>query len=474
MIARLLRWLRFRPLATDRRGAVGLFVGLTMPVLIASIGIGIEVANWATVKVELQRTADAASLTGAYYYQANSVQTNVAQNAAKSAAYIAQINGVTGVSGGTANMTWTPSTSTLADNQVTVKILDSTGCVPGTTCTIGVQTTVSRTVSLPLGSIFTAETAITLSATSIAEVIPGATGGPACMLALQGNINGVTTTQDIQLNGHVTVDAGSCALRSDGSVTVSGNVTINAEAIYSAGTYTKTGSGTVSATVYTNSGQVADPLLGNTALQNALTAAKNIPSTTGSISCGSSGCTGPTGCCTANTPSNGVTTINPGSYGGLSANAQASVSMSDGLFSFRDDVTINGSAQITATNMSIVTGGTSGSTFNGSALATLTAATTAAATNGAIPGIAFATSSTHTTTISGTSGTNFAGLVYQPNGSVTISGNATDGTAGCGEVIANDITLSGNANTTVAPNCSAYGLPTINSLPATSRVSLVE
>lgn len=474
MISRLLCRLRFLPLATDQRGAVGLFVALTMPVLIASVGIGIEVANWGTVKVELQRAADAAALTGAYYYQANSTQANVAQNAATAAGYVAQINGITGVSGGAGNMTWNSGTSTLTDNQVTVQILNSSQCVAGTTCTIGVQTTVTRTVPLSLGSIYIAGTAVTLSATSIAEVIPGATGGPACMLALQGDINGVSTNQDVTVSGHVTVNAGNCALRSDGSVTVNGNVTINAADIYSAGTYTKTGSATVSAAVFTNSGQIPDPLLGNTALQNAITAAQAIPTTTGSISCNSGGCSGPSGCCTANSPSNGITTINPGSYGGLSANGQANIAMTSGLFSFRDDVSITGGAQITATDVSIVTGGKSGSSFSGSTLATLTAATTASAANGAIAGIAFATGSTKTTTISGTSGTDFAGLIYQPNGSVTISGNATDGTGGCGEVIANDITLSGDADTTVAPNCSSYGLPTINSLPSTSRVALVE
>ena len=472
------RRLRFQPLATDRRGAVGLFVALTMPVLIGSVGMGIEVANWATVKVELQRTADAAALTGAYYYQANSVQAHVAQNAATAAAYVAQINGITGVSGGAGNMTWNSGSSTLTDNQVTVQILNNNQCVAGTTCTIGVQTTVSRTVPLSFGSILTTDTAVTLSASSVAEVIPAAQGGPACMLALQGDINGVSTNQDISVSGHVTVNAGNCALRSDGSVTVSGNVTINAQAIYSAGTYTKTGSPTVSGTVFTNSGQIPDPLMGDTALQNAITAAKNIPTTTASISCNSGGCSGPTGCCTANSPSNGITTINPGSYGGLSASGQANIALTSGLFSFRDDVSISGGAEITATNVSIVTGGKSGSSFSGNTLATLTAATTATAatitTNTPIAGIAFATGSTKSTTISGTSGTDFAGLIYQPNGSVTISGNATDGTGGCGEVIANDITLSGNADTTVAPNCGSYGLPTINSLPSTSRVALVE
>jgi Flp pilus assembly protein TadG len=463
MIA-LLRLLRGRKLALDRRGAVALWMGLTTPVLIAAMGMGVEVSDWAAVKVELQRTADAAALTGVYYYKANSAQSGVAQNAATAAAYVAQINGT---SGGTTS--WDSTSKTLSDNHVTVQI------VPGirTASDIAVKAIVTRTVSLAIGRIFKSDPSITLSASSIAELVPANQGDPACMLALQGDINGVTTTQDLSISGHVTVNAGNCALRSDASVTVSGNVTINTMGIYAAGTYTKSGSSTVTAEdgIHTNSGQIPDPMLSNTALQNALTAAKNISSSTGSISCTTSGCSGPSGCCST---ANGLTTIVPGSYGGLTASGQANIAMSNGLYSFRDDVSISGGTQLTATDVSIVTGGKNGSSFSGTPLLTLTAATTMSATNGAIPGIPFATASTRTTSFSGTSGTSYSGLIYQPNGSVTISGTASDNTSGCGEIIANDITLSGTNDTTVAPNCSAYGLDPIYSLPATSYVALVE
>jgi Flp pilus assembly protein TadG len=490
MIA-LLRLLQCWHLASDRRGAVALWMGLTTPVLIAAMGMGIEVSDWSAVKVELQRTADAAALTGVYYYKANSSQSNVKQKAATAAAYVAQINGVSGDSGDSGDtLRWSDSSSTLTDNEVTVTILDSNHCVAGTTCTIGARTTVSRTVSLAIGKIFKSNPAITLSATSIAELIPGQQGDPACMLALQGDINGVTTSTDLGVQGSVTVNAGNCALRSDASVKVSGNVTINTMAIYTAGTYTANGgSATVTATdgIHQNSGQISDPMLGYTALQNALTAVKAIASTVASISCGSSGCSGPPGCCTntAVHDSNGHVsgynvTIAPGSYGGFSStsNSSVSITMSNGLYLFRDNVSISGPTQLTATNVSIVTGGTSDSKFNGNSLLTLTAATTDTAasisTNAPIPGIPYASAGTTTTTFNGTSGTAYTGLVYSPNGSVTVSGNATDGTSGCGEIVANTITLSGSNNTTVAPNCSAYGLNTIYSMPATSHVSLVE
>jgi Flp pilus assembly protein TadG len=467
MMALLARVLHWRRLASDRRGVVALWMGLTTPVLIMAMGMGIEVGDWATAKVSLQRTADAAALTGIYYYQTNTGQTGLAQKAATAAANVALINGA---SGGTAS--WNAASQKLTNNQVTAQI------VPGikNAGDIAMKVTVNRTVSLAIGKIFKSDPSIALSATSIAEIVAGSSGDSVCMLALQGDINGVTTTQDVTISGNVTVDAGNCGLRSDASVTVSGNVHINTKAIYAAGTYTKTGAAVVTATdgIQTNAGQIPDPLLSNSTLQSAMTAAKNIASTVQSISCTSSSCTGPAGCCTANTPSAGVTTINHGSYGGLSASGQAKIAMPGGLYSFRDDVTISGGTQLTATSVTIVTGGKTGSSFSGTSQQTLTAATTATVANGAIAGIAFATGSTRSTSFSGTTGTDFAGLIYQPNGSVTISGTATDGTAGCGEIVANDITLSGTANTTVAPNCDNYGLPTIYGLPATSYVALVE
>jgi Flp pilus assembly protein TadG len=451
-------------------------MGLTMPALIMAMAMGIEVSDWAAVKVELQRSSDAAALAGAYYYSTNSGQSGLAQKAATSAAYVAQLNGASGVAGGAANMTWNAGSSTLTDSLVTVQILNNTQCVAGTTCTIGVKATVSRNVSLAFGSVFRPRTSVTVSASSIAEVIPGSVGGPACILALQGDITGVTNTTDIGISGNVTVTATACALRSDASVTVNGGVNLTAQAIYAAGTYTVLGnSATVTAPVHTNAGQIPDPYLSDTALQNALSNAAKISSSTASISCGKNGCTGPSGCCT-NITSHGVTTstINPGSYGGLSADSHATVVMSPGLFEFRGDVSYNGGANLTANNVTIVTAGIggNGSNFLGSSAQAMTAATTSGATNGQIAGVFFATSSSNPTTFGGSSGAQFTGLIYQPNGTLKLAGSAEDGSSGCAEVIAADVTITGNSE--LSANCTGYGLPTVNSLPVTSRISLVE
>jgi len=288
------------------------------------------------------------------------------------------------------------------------------------------------------------------------------------MVALQGDINGA---DPLTISGHVTIEGTNCSLRSNASVKINGDVDLTAAAIYAAGTFDKDGQGTVSAPIYANSGQIADPFVTTTSLQNALTAAAAIPSSTASISCDKKGCTGPSGCCSYTTSKGAtVATINPGSYGGISVSSQATVVMSPGLFSFRGDVSFQGGSSLTASDVTIVTAG-SGS-FLGNSSGTMSPPTTSTVSNGAIAGVFFASSSTNTTTFGGTSGAQFSGLLYQPHGTIKLAGNASDGSSGCAEVVAYDITITGN--TTLSTNCGTFGLPTINSAPTSSRVALVE
>jgi len=58
-------------------------------------GMGIEITHWTVVKLELQRTADVASLAGAMEY---ALASN-AQDAANEAANVAELNGATGTQG---------------------------------------------------------------------------------------------------------------------------------------------------------------------------------------------------------------------------------------------------------------------------------------------------------------------------------------------------------------------------------------
>lgn len=203
-----------RRLAAETRSAVALWMGLTMPILIMAMGIGIEVGRWSAIKVSLQRTAEAAAVAGAAYYNTNSGQANLAQNAATHAAYIAQINGASGQ----ASPTWTAATKTLSDNKISVQIVS--GIQVSTD--VAVQATVSQTVPLAFGSIIPSRQSVTITATSIAEIIQSTTGPQPCILGLNGDQNGVTTDIDVTLSGNANIDANNCAIRSDGAVTLSG------------------------------------------------------------------------------------------------------------------------------------------------------------------------------------------------------------------------------------------------------------
>jgi Flp pilus assembly protein TadG len=439
----------------DRRGVVAVLLGLTAPVLVMALGLGIEVSRWSVAKVELQRIADAAALAGAFDYQHQSIK--VPQTAATAAASLAWINGVTG----TASPAWTAATQLLADNQIAVQIIAGLKN-PGDTA---VQVTVSRQLSLYLAGIFTSATSKTISATAVAELIPVATG-VACMLALQGSVNGVDPPIDATFSGNASISAGNCVLRSNGDIKMNGNVDVVAAGVVAAGVVTSIGNVSISAPITQNAGQIPDPFASDTAVTSALAQAALV--TAAGVNCSSSSCTGPSGCCALNKIT-GVWQIQPGSYSGLSAGSNATLALAPGLYLVNGSVSFSGNAAVTANGVTIVATGTGH--FTGNAAESFTAATTAMVGSGAgaaIPGVMFATSSTGGASFGGNSSFPFSGAIYVPNGTLTISGNATDGASGCGEVVARDVALVGNAQ--LASNCSSFGLPVIPSQLTTTAM----
>jgi Flp pilus assembly protein TadG len=420
----------------DCRGVVAVLVGLMAPVLVMALGLGIEVSHWSVAKVELQRIADAAALAGAFDYEHQTA--NAPQTAVAAAVNLAQLNGITA--------------------PVTAQIIAGPR---NPSSDKAVKVTVSRQLPLFLAGIFTSATSQTISATAVAELIPTPTG-VACMLALQGSVNGVDPPIDTTLTGNASVSGSNCVLRSNGDVKMTGNANVTA-GIVAAGLVTHTPNAKISGSITQNAGQISDPFASDTALTNALAQAAQAPTDAAdAVTCGSnSSCTGPSGCCELNKTTN-VWQIQPGSYSGISASGNVTVALASGLYLVNGSVDFEGNAAVTASGVSIVATGTG--KFDGNAAESFTAATTATAGSGpgaAIPGVMFATSSTGGASFGGNSSFPFTGAIYVPNGTLKISGNATDGTSGCGEVVAFDVALSGNAQ--FASNCSAFGLPTIPS-----------
>jgi Flp pilus assembly protein TadG len=188
---------RFR-LGLGRRGAVAMLVGLSAPMLLMAISLGVEVASWTVTQQKLQRTADATALSAveAYYRGAS------AQTAATYGAYVAEMNNA---SAGTSR-SWVGST--LTDGNITVQktngVVNSSDTAFVATIKANVPLLFSKYV---LGS---GTTTRTLTATSTAEIEGG--GAVACIIALGTSSSGIT------LSGGTSVTASNCAVASNTSV----------------------------------------------------------------------------------------------------------------------------------------------------------------------------------------------------------------------------------------------------------------
>jgi hypothetical protein len=426
----------------DRRASVALLVGMTAPVLVMALGLGVEVSRWSTAKVELQSIADGAAYAGAMNYMAS----GAAHTAALAAANLAWINGIPG----TSTPTWTAATGTLVDNRITVTV--ATGPTE-------VTVTVRQALPLYLAAIFTTATSQTISATAVVQLTTTTSGSgpPACVVALQGLSNGVTTTNDIPLSNGTTVTTSNCATRSDASISITGGATVNGN-VYAGGQISISNGGSIAKgdTGTANAGQIPDPFASDTAVQNALTSAASatgsaVNCTTGGVNC----------------------TISPGSYTGITVSNGDTLTLNPGLY------TVNGAVNFAGGGLKVNPGGvtivsTGAVTIaNGVSVTGFSAATNSSATNGAIAGVLLATSASGSSAVQFAGGTNFAftGLIYVPNGTFNVSNGVANNSSGCAEVVAADVTLAGGS--TFASNCSSYsnGLSTIYSEDTTTTLA---
>ena len=452
----------------DRRAAAAVFVAVALPFLIISTVLGLELGNWWYDYAQYQRAGDTASAAGALTYKT----TLNAQTAATRAAYVAELNGVTG----SASPTWNAATNTLTDGNITVIVTLGSTTASGAS----VQVQIAQSVQ-PVVSNFVNSHAVTISTSSTSKIAPpttttpttttGGGGGQPCILALNGDDTGVTTGTDITFTGHVTIDTPGCTIRSNAGIVFSGGVTVTAAAYYAGGTITTNGgSGTISGTQNPTSGQVGDPFAVtsssstfNKTLQNALTAANAATGVT-DLSCNNSGCTGPAGkvSCTKS-----GCTASPGTYANWKSTNGATLTLSPGLYVFTGSINLSGgNISGSAVTILMAAGPTSSqntATTVGSTVLGLTAPTTTNVFNGALAGIMFASLTTGTVSFGGNTSMPFSGALYLPNGNLKFAGTPVDGATGCAMVIAETITISGNVN--LASSCGGYGLPTFDSLP---------
>jgi Flp pilus assembly protein TadG len=418
---------------------VALMTAILAPVMIMTLAMGIEVTLWSLTKVELQRIADVAAWAGARQY----VVAANAQSATNTAADLAEINGASG----TATRTWNATTSTTTDNSITAQVVAGVKNAADT----AIKVTVTRSIAKSFSSIFSgAQGAETISATAVAEIVSAVAGPQPCLLALKGDGAGVTTGNDITLQGSANVTASNCSVRSDAGISLGGSSSLNVDGTYAGGSITVKGSAAITGGQYQNSGQISDPYANYAPLQSAFS---SLVSGQGSA---------------VNISGSGTTTLSPGTYSSLSVAGSSSVTLNPGLYTVNGPVNFGGSATITGTGVTIVSSGTL--SYAGSASISLTAPVSGASSG--IPGILFASQSSSDSSFLGSSSNPFGGVIYYPNGNITFGGSSSGGSTGCSEVIAGVITIYGSSN--LSANCASYGTLNFGSLPSTTSIALVQ
>ncbi|MGA3398564.1 MAG: hypothetical protein ABSC95_05035 [Acetobacteraceae bacterium] len=498
----------------DRRATVAIYVALLAPVLTGSIALGVEVTSWSGAQLDLQRTADASAREGALYcynYTLNntgsSCLTNAAaaQTAATLAARLAEVNGATGAS----NPTWNASTKTYTDNLVTAQIVQGVKSSSDT----AVQVSVQKTVPLTVSRAFSSTSSVTISTSSVSEVVASTTttpgsGGQPCLVALQ---TGSGTTSGISANGSITVNAPGCTLVSNSSFNDTGGSSFTVGGIYAHGTvaassypsvtipcwatingsssnngctpYPASGLLQSNSYVFGGSTVLTDPYASNTAMQDAVAHAS---STTGpSISCSNQQCGLPSSSgstyngsyCSGQGTGSVTCYLKPGNYGSFTVGSGGPYlfNYAAGGYVFNGNISLTNNTTHNGSGVTIFTTGTftGSNTFNYN----LTAPSTTVIPNPAsagpwqIAGVVLAGSTSGTVTLSGNPQFLVTGVVYFPNATFSSQGSNGLGASGtsCLEIIVNNITLSGASY--LNSSCSGLNALTFNSQPGTSTTT---
>lgn len=403
---------RVRLPVSDRRGSVSVLVALALPPLIVLMALGIDASDWAMQRVELQRVADLAAMAGAARY----ASTTDASAALAAAASVAAVNPVSGA-------TVTPTFVSPASVSVTAQ--KSAGF-------------------LFAPSLIDSSTPPTISATAVADVSSRASG-QACVLALKGIGTGVTTTDDIIVNGSPHVTLRNCDLRSNASMIFNGTPHVDVGSIVASGT------------ILTNGSVDMTCPSGQSPCDQQSAGVQQIPdpfaSTYGELLTMPAGRTNqPAGSSIPPPPANTA-------YRSLTFNA-TDASLQPGVYYVAGSVIINGNPTITGAGVTLVLGGSL--IMNGTPTVTLSAPS-----SGSTAGLLVATTAS-SLTLNGNNTTTLAGAVYVPNGSITVNGsNSTAST--CLVAVAQAVTFNGSDNFANS-GCGALGVPPVYDLPPIARL----
>jgi hypothetical protein len=447
-------------LRTDRRGTVATIVGLAATALFAVTALGLEVATWSVGTIELQTRADLTAFAAATLVKNGSS----AQTAATTAANVAALNGAAA-----ANCGWSGATNTEACSDVSISLVS--GVVNATDQAMKVVTT--RSIPLVIGPLFTTQTAVTVSATSIAEITvtfgSGGGGVQPCITTLS------TSGVGVNVQGGTSVLSG-CSIRSNSGVTVANGASITAPYVYANGTVTigggsqittggsnpstvtpnTVGGWTNAAPLYESAGTISDPYANDSAIQNAFA----------ELSPGQG---------TAWSGTWQPSTLNPGTYASITSGS-GNITLNPGTYIVNGNISVGNGASFsnnsTAGGVTIIMSGTM--TLGGGSTVTLNAP--ASTSSVGIPGVLIAGNGTGTWTLGNGAVPTLTGLLYYPHGQVSVAGGVGV-KQGCLELVANSLSVTNGASlSSFSAACSNYGDESFPALPPTPiyTVALVQ
>lgn len=392
------KWSKF--LLGETKGNIAIATALTVPLLAAGAGFGVETAFWYHKDVELQQAADKAAYTAAIEKRAGSNSSKILN----AATYIATENG------------YQPGT-------LAVHYPPSAGAYAGDTKAIEVE------LSIELPRYFTSFFFDDMVTERVRAVAIMQTAGNACILALSTSL-----PHAARFSGSADVNLVGCTVMSNSmasdSVEVQGSAKLNTDCIIAVGDVSLTSGATMTQCpgAITNAPPVADPF-----------ADLPVPSS-GTTYTSTAGAVLQPGHYTNGMSLSGTQTLSPGVYvvsGGdfkINANADISGSGVTIYFTAGTSVSINGTATV---NLSAPTSGTySGMLFFGDR------------------------SATDGVTLNGTADSKLTGAIYFANQDINYLGNFS-GEGGCTQVVGKTVEWSGSA--AINQDCTAYGMATISS-----------
>lgn len=413
-------------------------VTVSLPILLAMIGLGTETGMWYASQRHAQNAADAAAFSGAFW-----IAQNIVDPDAKSLDYRAREFAAQNAycQAGDSNALTYPSSlcggvpSSITQAVAITRGNYSAGAFTASASGNAVKAVVSQTQAALFSWIWLQTSTVTIGATAIAQVQNPSKG--VCALGLQ----------DVKFAGSYTMAGGNCTIASDNTYHIAGggqdSTWLNSGWNLTSVNGCSPGSSTCDGwpIPYNWSAEpVYDPL---TALDST-----TFPGVTTSP-------TAKANCCT----------LSPSltAYGNMHVNSGQTMTLAAGTYFFYNaTIQIDGGGTLTASGPVniVMLGSSSKFTVNGGGTVNLNACFTS---NGCTPtfpalnGVLIYDQGTQAFTVNGTSSSVYGGTIYAPNANVTWGGNQESSITACTEVVGKTLTISGNSYLDTAPSGGLNG-----------------